>query len=254
MSRFNGFLTFCALLLIIASRRTAPCSPHARAIVNWVVGFQSRGLDFRTPAHFPSATRHSPQTTTMGTDPCSRPLNHTTHTYIMRAVLIPGFNATRRAAERPAGRPGIGNGELLLSEIRRLGGEERENGARGALRTFQSALQDLVCESPEAYGAEDDAESQDRMVRHLMESVGTSFLARTVQSLRHQAGYVLVCGCWVHRAVFTFVGFGVLAAALLPFCVVSLTSTSAWGWVPGTVGFGAAIALGAWILSRVRQN
>ena len=172
----------------------------------------------------------------------------------MRAVLYPSFNAAQRAPKSPTDLPCTAKNEDLLLEIRRLGGEERESGARGALDTFQTALHELVHANPKAYGAQDDVASQARMVLHLMESVRTSFLIRTVQSLRHQAGYVMICGCWIHRAVFTFVGFGVLAAGVLPFCAVSLMSTSAWGWIPGVLGFGAVILLGAWILSRVRRS
>jgi hypothetical protein len=122
------------------------------------------------------------------------------------------------------------------------------------MQAFESALADLIRENPKAYGADGDPASQKRVVSQLIQPVRHSFLSRTVETLRLQAGYVKVWGCWVHRAVFTFVGFGLLAAAVLPFCAVSLMSASAWGWLPGAVGMLAALLVGAWILSRVRNK
>ena|ERR1051326_5319618 len=142
----------------------------------------------------------------------------------------------------------------LLAEINRHGGDERARGAQGALKVFESSLLDLVKENPAAYGAGTDAESQKKVVNELFQSVSTSFLARTVQDIRRKQGYVLVLGRWVHRAVFTFVGFGLLAALVLPLCAVSLMSTRAWGWVPGAIGLVGALAVGAWILTRIRNR
>lgn len=140
----------------------------------------------------------------------------------------------------------------LLAEIGRLGGEERLRGAEGALEVFQTSLSELVHERPKAYGAGNDPESQSRIVFQLIESVRVSFLLRTVEDLRHRAGYVLVCGRWIHRAVFTFISFGLLAAVALPVCAVSLTSTSPWGWLPGALGIATAVLIGGGSLSRVR--
>jgi len=127
-------------------------------------------------------------------------------------------------------------------------------GAEGALDAFQSTLAELVHENPSRYGAGDDAASQRRVVSQLTDSVGSSFLLKTMEDLRRQAGYVQVCGRWVHRAVFTFIGFGLLAAAVLPFCIVSLLSTAAWGWLPGAFGISVAVLLGTWILKRVKTR
>ena len=159
-----------------------------------------------------------------------------------------------RAKEGATVRPTADAKKVLLSQIRQLGGEERMRGAEGALQAFESALADLVRDNPKAYGATEDAASQRRVVAQLLEPVRNSFLSRTVETLRHQAGYVKVWGYWVHRAVFTFVGFGFLAAAVLPFCAVSLMSALAWGWVPGAFGLVAAAVLGGWILSRIRNR
>lgn len=142
----------------------------------------------------------------------------------------------------------------LLAEIDRLGGEERARGAKGALDMFHASLSELVAQNPEEYGAGDEPESQQRVVAHLIESVKTPFLARAVAGLRQEAGYVLVCGYWIHRAVFTFVGFGLLAAIALPLCAVSLMSTRAWGWLPGALGLVATLGAGVWILSRIRDR
>jgi hypothetical protein len=142
----------------------------------------------------------------------------------------------------------------LLLEIQRIGGEERMRGAEGALQVFESALAQLVRENPRAYGARDDAASQNRIVSELFESVRTSFLARTVETLRHQAGFVRVCGYWIHRAVFTFIGFGFLVAGVLPFCIVSLLSSTSWGWVPGAFGLSLSVVAAAWILSCIRSS
>lgn len=144
--------------------------------------------------------------------------------------------------------------EALLSQIERLGGEERVKGAEGALDMFRNALSQLVADNPKAYGASDDSKTQTQIVSELFESVKTPFLARTIAELRQKAGYILVFGYWVHRAVFTFIGFGLVTALALPLCIVSLTSTRAWGWVPGVVGIGAALGAGAWILSRIRNK
>ena len=179
-----------------------------------------------------------------------------------------GFPASSRAAEGvppkvpgPAGVSVSGScsspSDLegsLLAEIDRLGGEERARGAKGALDMFHASLSELVAQNPKEYGAGDDPESQQRVVSHLIESVKTPFLARTVAGLRQEAGYVLVCGYWIHRAVFTFVGFGLLAAIALPLCAVSLMSTRAWGWLPGALGLVATLGAGAWILSRIRDR
>jgi len=119
---------------------------------------------------------------------------------------------------------------------------------------FHASLSALVAQNPKDYGAGDDAKSQHRIISHLLESVRTPFLARTVAGLRREAGYVLVFGYWVHRAVFTFVGFGLLAAVALPLCAVSVMSTQAWGWLPGALGIAAALGAGAWILSRIRER
>lgn len=127
-------------------------------------------------------------------------------------------------------------------------------GAEGALDAFQSALAGLVHENPGRYGAGDDAASQRRVVSQLTASVGSSFLLKTTEDLRRRAGYVQVCGRWIHRAVFTFIGFGLLAAAVLPFCIVSLLSAAAWGWLPGVCGIGVAVLLGVWILNRVKSS
>ena len=143
--------------------------------------------------------------------------------------------------------------QILLAEINRLGGEERSNGAEGALEAFRSVLCRLVRENPKAFGAGDDPESQQRAVNQLIGSLQTSFLAHTVSDLRHRAGYILVLGYWVHRAVFTFVVFSVLAAIALPLCAVSLMSTQAWGWLPGVAGIIVSILIGTFILVRVRK-
>ena len=144
--------------------------------------------------------------------------------------------------------------EELVAEIRRLGSDERVTGAQGALDMFETALSRLVAENPKAYGAGEDRASPRRIVADLVESVRTSFLVRTVAELREKAGYVNVFGHWIHRAVFTFAGFGLLAALALPLCAVSLMSTTPWGWLPGALGLSGALALGPWILSRVRSN
>ncbi len=143
--------------------------------------------------------------------------------------------------------------QMLLAEIVRLGGEERSRGAEEALEAFRAALSGLVRENPKAYGAGDDTESQSRVVAQLIGSLQTSLLAHTVSDLRHKAGYILVFGYWVHRAVFTFIVFGLLAAIALPLCAVSLMSTQAWGWVPGVIGIVISISVGAYILVRVRK-
>jgi hypothetical protein len=142
--------------------------------------------------------------------------------------------------------------KALLAEIGRLGGEERLKGAENALEAFRVSLAELVKESPKEFGAGDDPESQNRMIFQLINSVRSSYLLRTVETLRHREGYVLVMGRWVHRAAFTFIAFGLLAAAVLPLCAVSLMSTSAWGWVPGVLGLMTAVAIGVWIFTRIR--
>jgi len=142
---------------------------------------------------------------------------------------------------------------MLLAEIVRLGGEDRSKGAEGALEALRSALCALVRENPKAYGAGNDAESQQRAVDSLIGSLQTSFLAHTVSDLRHRAGYILVLGYWVHRAVFTFIVFGLLVAIALPVCAVSLMSTLPFGWVPGVIGIIISIAVGTYILFRVRK-
>ena len=144
--------------------------------------------------------------------------------------------------------------ELLLSEISRLGGRERMNAARGALAVFETTRAELVQKDPKTYGAGDDPESQRRAVAELTGSVRVAFLRRTVETMRHKDGYVLIGGRWVHRAVFTFVGFGLLAAGLIPACAVSLMSDSQWGWLPGVTAIVIALGAGAWILSRVRSR
>lgn len=161
---------------------------------------------------------------------------------------------TTQAQERTAVRPADRVAESLLAEIGQLGSEELVKGAEGALEAFQSALTELVRRNPQRYGVGEDAPSQDRLVSQLLDSVKTSFLQQTIDKLRREAGYIKVCGYWVHRAVFTFIGFGFLLAALLPFCAVSVMSAAAWGWLPGALGLVAAVVLGIWILSRIRSN
>lgn len=169
-------------------------------------------------------------------------------------------NTTGRASSSASSIPGQScapSSDLeraLLAEIERLGGDERTRGARGALDMFHAALSELIAQNPKEYGAGDDPESQQRAISHLLESVKTPFLAQTVAGMRQKAGYVLVFGYWLHRAVFTFVGFGLLAAVVLPLCAVSLMSTRAWGWLPGAVGIVAALGAGAWILTRIRTK
>jgi len=176
----------------------------------------------------------------------------------MKAVLCYHPDLSTREIPQAKQRTVIGcTGKLeksLLSEIRQLGGEERVSGVQGALEAFQTALADLVRQNPQRYGVGDEPKSQGRIVSQLLDSVRTSFLQQTRNELRRQAGYIRVCGRWVHRAVFTFIGFGFLLAGLLPFCAVSLMSTAAWGWLPGAFGFAAAVVLGIWILSRIRSN
>jgi hypothetical protein len=176
----------------------------------------------------------------------------------MKAVLSSHISLCSDGIEQStAPEPGYGARKLeepLLSDIRRLGGHERMQGAEAALNAFQSALAELVHDNPRQYGAADDTESQQRIVSELLESVGSSFLSQTIENLRRQAGYVKVFGYWIHRAVFTFIGFGLLTAAVLPLCAVSLMSTAAWGWLPGSLGLATVILLGIWILSRVKSN
>jgi len=164
-----------------------------------------------------------------------------------------GFGSMTKGAEREK-RPANGPHELLLTEIGRLGGEERVKGAEGALAMFQNALSQLVAENPKAYGADENSTIQKQIVGQMFESVRTPFLARTVAELREKAGYILVFGYWVHRAVFTFIGFGLVAALALPLCIVSLMSTREWGWVPGAIGIAAALGAGGWIFSRIRNK
>jgi hypothetical protein len=146
------------------------------------------------------------------------------------------------------------NHKALLAEVHELGGEERICGAQGALEAFQTAPADLVRENPKRYGAGADAASQERIVAQLIDSVSRSYLSRTVAELRGQAGYIKIWGYWVHRAVFTFLGFGLLAAGVLPLCAVSLLSASAWGWLPGALGLLFALVIGVWILTRIRNR
>ena len=144
--------------------------------------------------------------------------------------------------------------EPLISDIRRLGGEARVKGAEGALKLFEATLHQLVGENPKRFGAGNDPASQARVVAELLESVKIPFLARSAADLRQKAGYIQTFGYWIHRAVFTFVGFGLLAAFVLPLCAVSLMSTRAWGWLPGALGLVASVAAGAWILTRIRSK
>ena len=158
-------------------------------------------------------------------------------------------------AEKPTtAEPTCSANEALLSEIALLGGEARRQGAEDALKTFQSSLAEMVRGNPTAHGAGPDLIAQKRVISEMVDSVSYSFLRQTVDTLRREAGFVQVWGRWLHRAVFTFVGFGLLTAAVLPLCVVSLMSTSAWGWVPGALGIVAALVSGAWILSRIRNK
>lgn len=163
-------------------------------------------------------------------------------------------SGSRGAQRRPAVRPPGDVEEPLWSEIGRLGGEDRRKGAEGALNVFEASLAQLVRDNPKAYGATGEAASQDRVVADLIGSVRTSFLRQTVETLRYRSGYVRMWGCWIHRAVFTFIGFGLLAAAVLPLCAVSLMSSSAWGWLPGALGLVMAVVLGGWILSRIQHK
>jgi hypothetical protein len=144
--------------------------------------------------------------------------------------------------------------ELLLSEVRRLGGDERANMSAKILEMFELALLRLVAENPKVYGAAEDPASQRQVVAELIGFLKPSFLTRTIAELRRKAGYISVCGLWIHRAVFTFVAFGLLAALILPICAVSLMSSTAWGWLPGVIGVVAALAIGSWILSRIRNS
>jgi hypothetical protein len=162
--------------------------------------------------------------------------------------------ARRCVTEQTGVSPARDAEEFLLAEIGRLGGMERRKAAEGALGVFQSALAELVRKNPKTYGAADDPESQERVVAELTASVRISFLEKTLETLRCDAGYVMIAGRWIHRAVLTFVVFGLLAAGLLPVCAVSLMSGAQWGWVPGVVGILGALLAGAWILSRVRAR
>src|ERR1700719_206084 len=123
----------------------------------------------------------------------------------MKAVLYcpaaAPSSSMRRVEERPAVRSPRVVEDPLLSEICPLGGEERMRGAAAEFEMFQAALTELVRNKPRAYGAGDDPKSQSRVVAQLFESVSASFLERTVSDLRHEAGYVLVFGYWIHRAV-----------------------------------------------------
>ncbi len=142
----------------------------------------------------------------------------------------------------------------LLSEIRLLGGEAKAKATEEALAAFYNAVADLVANDPRKYGADGDAESQRKVVRELTASVRVGFLRRTVEELRREAGYIRVTGLWLHRAIFTFVAFGLLIAGLVPVCAVSLLSDSQWGWIPGVAGIAIAVIAGVWILSRVRSR
>ena len=159
-----------------------------------------------------------------------------------------------RGAKPPSGLPGSEAEKSLLAEIGRLGGEERAKGAEGALAMFETGLSELVRQNPKAYGADDDGASQKQVVAQMVESLRISFLKRTAAELHQKAGCVQVFGCWVHRAAFTFVGFGLIAAFTLPLCAVSLMSTRPWGWLPGAFGIAGAVAVGVWILSRIRSK
>jgi len=173
--------------------------------------------------------------------------------YILRAAAEPPLMSPSKKQSLSRSKQSDAE-NALLCEISRLGGEDRSKGAEGALEAFRSALSRLVSENPKAYGADNDTESQKRLVWGLIASVRMSFLKRTISELRYKAGYVVVFGRWIHRAVFTFVGFGLLAAVALPLCAVSLMSTAAWGWVPGAVGIIVSTGVGIWILSRIRNN
>ncbi len=142
--------------------------------------------------------------------------------------------------------------ERFLVEIGQLGGAERRVAVEAAMQIFEATLSKLVQENPAAYGLNGDAAGRKRLVREFTDMVTESFLWRTVESLRRKSGYVCVWGFWIHRAAITFVVFGFLLAAVLPVCVVSLMSAMEWGWLPGVAGIILAIALGVWILSRVR--
>jgi hypothetical protein len=173
----------------------------------------------------------------------------------MKAISLcfsDGLSQPLHRAQRTAPDPSLEAETALLEEIYRLGGEERRKGVAGALDTFENALSQLVAAKPKAYGADEDRVSQRRVMADMVKSVRTAFLTRTIAELRKQAGYVSVLGCWIHRAVFTFVIFGLVAALVLPLCVVSLMSAMPWGWLPGVVGIIAVPGAGVWILSRIR--
>jgi hypothetical protein len=160
----------------------------------------------------------------------------------------------KASAQQPASGVSRQAERALLADIGRLGGDDRLKGAQGALDVFHTALFQLVKENPADFGAGSDAASQERIVGQLMDSVRTSFLSQTVTALRRKAGYVNIMGYWIHRAVFTFLGFGILLAVVLPLCAVSLMSTAPWGWMPGAAGLLAGLLAGAWILSRIRTG
>jgi len=209
--------------------------------------FTSRAKGVRQP----SGTAQGPRPEVPGLDSASVLVSLSLGERAGVRADVPGSDSPSVAAPRSS------SSDLersLLAEIDRLGGQERARGAKGALDMFHASLSELVAQNPQAYGAGDDPKSQHRIVSHLLESVKTPFLARTVAGLRQEAGYVLVFGYWIHRAIFTFVGFGLLAAVALPLCAVSLMSTQAWGWLPGALGIAATLGGGAWILSRIRAR
>lgn len=140
-----------------------------------------------------------------------------------------------------------------LREVERLGGKEQVAATLRAFEDMECAMAKNVASTPDAFGANCQADSQAQAVKSIMQNLSEQYLKNLCSDLRRKAGYVQICGLWLHRSVITFMVYGVMAAIALTFFVPMVLSPRPGAWWHGALGLMVTLAGGIAILTRVRN-
>jgi hypothetical protein len=110
-----------------------------------------------------------------------------------------------------------------------------------------------VAESPDAFGATTDPDSQKEAVDRIMRHLSEQYLVKLTKNLRNKSGYIQVLGWWVHRSVITYSVYLLMAAIALTYFIPKILSPQAGAWWHGIIGLVLTIGVGIGILTRVRK-
>src|SRR5205085_681328 len=105
-----------------------------------------------------------------------------------------------------------------------------------ALSAMNSAIAQNVDATPDAFDANDGAESRERATAKIMDDVAEQYVKKLAAGLRHKSGYIQTCGLWVHRSLITFLVYGLPAALALTLFIPMIFSPISGRFTWGIIG------------------